>query len=171
MNSKYIKIKQNRKRKIKFFGPFQVLHPVGKQAYKLKLHRKEKIHNVFHMSLLEQDTTKKRRINENNATKLDPDNNEGSEYEVEAICDSAVYARKSKSDHFLGLYYLVSWKGYLEEKNTWEPYLAVQHLNKLINLFYKDYFDKPTAISKAINTVPPMDKLIIKPTAPKQKQG
>ena len=30
LNSKYIKTKQNRKLKAKFFGPFQVLHPVGK---------------------------------------------------------------------------------------------------------------------------------------------
>ena len=34
LNSKYIKIKQNRKLKAKFFGLFQVLHPVEKQAYK-----------------------------------------------------------------------------------------------------------------------------------------
>ena len=30
LNSKYIKTKQNRKLEAKFFGPFQVLHPVGK---------------------------------------------------------------------------------------------------------------------------------------------
>ena len=34
LNSKYIKTKQNRKLEAKFFGPFQVLHPVGQQAYK-----------------------------------------------------------------------------------------------------------------------------------------
>ena len=30
LNSKYIKSKQNRNLETKFFGPFQVLHPVGK---------------------------------------------------------------------------------------------------------------------------------------------
>ena len=35
LNSKYIKIKKNKKLESKFFGPFQVLHVVEKQAYKL----------------------------------------------------------------------------------------------------------------------------------------
>ena len=49
LNSKYIKTKQNRKLEAKFFGPFRVLYPVGKQVYKLKLPKKWKIHNVFHV--------------------------------------------------------------------------------------------------------------------------
>ena len=122
LNSKYIKTKQNRKLKAKFFGPFWVLHPVGKQAYKLKLPKKERIHDVFHVSLLEQDNTKKERVEK--VPELDA-GNKSEEYDVEAICDSAVYTMKSESGHLPGLYYLVAWKDYLEEENTWEPVLAV----------------------------------------------
>ena len=43
LNSKYIKTKRNRKLEVKFFGPFQVLHPDRKQAYKLELSRKQRI--------------------------------------------------------------------------------------------------------------------------------
>ena len=64
LNSKYIKIKQNQKLEIKFFGPFQVLHPVKKQAYKLEFPRNWKIHDVFHVLLLKQDTTRKKRVDE-----------------------------------------------------------------------------------------------------------
>ena len=53
LNNKYLKIKQNRKLEAKFFEPFQVLHSVIKQAYKLELFRKWRIHNVFYMSQLE----------------------------------------------------------------------------------------------------------------------
>ena len=71
------------------------------------------------MSLLEQDTTRKERVDENGIelAELDAGNNEGGEYKIEAICDSAVYARESKSGHLPGLYYLVFWKSYLEEEN------------------------------------------------------
>ena len=37
LNSKYIMTKQNQKLKAKSFGPFQILHLVEKQAYKLAL--------------------------------------------------------------------------------------------------------------------------------------
>ena len=40
LNSKYIKTKRNQKLEAKFFRPFRVLHPVGKQVYKLELSKK-----------------------------------------------------------------------------------------------------------------------------------
>ena len=62
LNSKYIKIKCKRKLKSKFFGPFRVLHLVGKQTYKLELPKRWRIHNVFYISLAEQNTTRKERV-------------------------------------------------------------------------------------------------------------
>ena len=66
-------------------------------------------------------------MHEENVEELDAGDNSG-EYEVETIRDSAVYARESESGHLPGLYYLVSWKGYPEEENTWEPASVVQYL-------------------------------------------
>ena len=53
LNNKYIKIKRNRKLEAKFFGPFRVFYPVEKQAYKLEFSRKWRIHDIFHVLLLE----------------------------------------------------------------------------------------------------------------------
>ena len=40
LNSRYIKTKHNQNLETKYFGPFWVLYPVGKQAYKLELPKK-----------------------------------------------------------------------------------------------------------------------------------
>ena len=107
LNSKYIKTKQNQKLEAKFFRPFRVLYLIGKQMYKLELSKKWKIHDVFHMLLLEQGTTRKKRVDkEVRQIEFDTSNNSG-EYKAKAIWDSAVYVRESKSGHLSGLYYLV----------------------------------------------------------------
>ena len=41
--------------------------------------------------------------------------------QIEIVMSNA----KESESHLLGLYYLVFRKNYLEEKNIWEPYLAV----------------------------------------------
>ena len=123
LNSNYLKTKQNQKLEAKFFRPFRILHLVEKQAYKLELPKKWKIHNVFHVPLLEQDTTRKERVDEK-VTELDFEAGNSEEYEVEAIRNSTVYARESEGN-LPGLYYLVTWKCYPKEENTWEPVLAI----------------------------------------------
>ena len=70
---------------------------------------------MFHILLLEHDTTKKEWVDEN-VTKLDVGNSE--KYKVEAIWDSVVYAEESESGQLLSLNCLVVTKGYLNGKNT-----------------------------------------------------
>ena len=174
LNSKYIKTKQNQKLEVKFFGVFRILHHVGKQAYKLDLPTKYKIYDVFHVSLLEQDTTRKERMNE-----LFPEPEpelyagDNKEYKVEAIKNSAVYAKEAEG-YLTGLYYLVSWKGYSEEKSIWEPSSTVIHLRKMISAFHKDHPEKSMATFPPLNSALPIAKLSVKlPVKPstKQKQG
>ena len=59
-----------------------MLHLVGKQAYKLELPKKWRIHNVFYVSLLEQDTTKKERVND---IQLEFEAGDNKKYEVDGI--------------------------------------------------------------------------------------
>ena len=126
LNSKHIKTKCNRKLGVKFFGPFRVLHPVGSQVYKLKLLKRWRIHDVFHMSLLEQDSTRKERVDRKIAEKLKFEaGGNNKEYELEGICNSAVYARELEADYLSGFYYLVFWKSYPKDKSIWDPALVV----------------------------------------------
>ncbi len=60
------------------------------------------------MSLLEQDTIRKRRIDETTLQLEFEGDSESKEYKVEGIWDSAVYAKESESGQVPGLYYLVS---------------------------------------------------------------
>ncbi len=171
LNSQYIKTKRNRKLEAKFFGLFRVLHPVRKQVYILELPKKWRIHDVFHLSLIEKDTTRKRQVGET-ISLLEVEGNgdgDGEEYEIEAIRDSEVYTRESES-HLPGFYYLISWKGYPKEKNTWEPSLAIQHLRRLVRTFHKEHLEKSTATSTPVNSASPMAKPAVKPgSANKQK--
>ena len=90
--------------------------------------------------------------------------------EVEAIRDSAVYTKESESGQLPGLYYLISWKDFLKEKNTWEPASAIQHLRKLVSTFHKKNFDKPTATLTPVNIAPPTAKPKVKPGARNNKR-
>ena len=94
-----------------------MLYSIDKQAYKLELLKKWKVHNVLHVSLLEQDIIKEGRVSKK-VPELDAGNKNSKEYEIQAIWDSAVHANKSKSGHLPGLYYLLAWKSYPKEENT-----------------------------------------------------
>ena len=81
---------------------------------------------------------------------------------------------ESELGHLPGFYYLIAWKGYPKEENTWEPVLVVQYLKKLISLFHKDHFKKPTATSPPMDSVPQMARPTVKLTAKsttKRKRG
>ena len=106
--SRHIKTKQNKKLEDKFLGPFEVIESVGKQAYRLKLPSRWRIYNVFHMSLLERNTTRKGGANhEIEQLQLEFEDNNSKEFEVEGIKDSAVYARELENRRPPSLYYLI----------------------------------------------------------------
>ena len=103
LNSKYIKTKRNKKLEVKIFGPLQLIHPVGKQAYKLELLGNWRTHDVFYLSLLEQDITWKGQEFSVSKFELDDDK----KYEVRAIRNNAVFAKEADG-HILRPYYLVA---------------------------------------------------------------
>ena len=102
-------------------------------------------------------------------TELEAGNSE--KYEVKAIWDSAVYVSKLESGQLPGLYYLIAWKGYSEEENTWKPLSAIQHLKKLISCFHKEYPEKATATFLPIDSAPLIALPTVRLTQLKRKQG
>lgn len=93
------------------------------------------------------------------------------EYKVKAIVNSVVYDQQA-NDEISSLYYLTLCKSYPEEKNTWEYSLAVIHLWKLINIFYKKHPKKLIASSLPLYFAPPIARpIVLKEQQLKQKYG
>ncbi len=59
-------------------------------------------------------------MNQNN-TRLEPKKEfeaiDNKKYEVKIIIDSAIYSKEMTNGQMLGLYYLILWKSYSEEKS------------------------------------------------------
>lgn len=99
-------------------------------------------------------------------TKLEASNNNLKEYKVETIWNNVVYTKESKSCYLPGLYYLVFWKSYLKEENTWKPALVIQNFRKLSSLFHKNYLDKLIVTFPTIDITLLMARLTVKPIKP-----
>ena len=99
----------------KRYGPFTILKAIGPSSYLLDIPKTwTGVHPVFNEVLLTPFTEPGPT-----QTKVKPppavhgDNQEQERYEVESILDSRKIRGKLK--------YLVHWKGYGHEENTWEP--------------------------------------------------
>lgn len=113
LSAKNLKQKRpSKKLSHKFLGPFKVLEPVGKQAYRLALPPTYKIHPVFHVSYLEPY---QRREGDDDIPSMPPPEliNDEEEWEVEEVL-----GRKTRKGE---IFYKVKWVGYPEDYNQWLP--------------------------------------------------
>ncbi len=117
-----------RKLLMKWMGPFTVVNEV---AYQIRLPDGWRIHGVFHVSLL--------KLYYNNGKHLPPppallvDGEE--EFEVAEILSHEPRS-KTKGDNKTK--FLVKWKGFGHENNTWEPFKNMQ--NAPVSL--REYWDR-----------------------------
>lgn len=124
----------------KFLGPFLVTAQLSDVVYRLKLPKTLRIHDVFHVSLLEpycQDTIIGRRHTVPPPI-VTPDGD--LEYEVHQILDSRFFGRWRK------LHYLVSWEGYGPEENSWEPAVNLENAPDAVAEFHKLHPQAPRPI-------------------------
>jgi hypothetical protein len=105
----------NRKLSPKWVGPFEIIKKIHKDAFRLDLQGKFRIHPVFHSSLLKHYEPNDDELFPGRHQPIPPpvhiDGEE--EYEVEAIIGKRRYRGKTQ--------YLVKWKRYHEEDSSWEP--------------------------------------------------
>ncbi|SPC63836.1 related to pol protein [Ustilago sp. UG-2017b] len=101
----------------RFAGPYPVQEQVGRRAYRITLPANLRVHDVFHVSMLEPARTSSlaQRAEQPTIPSL-PD--EDLDFEVEALID--------KRSHHGVTEYKVLWRGYPEEAASWEP---VSNLN------------------------------------------
>ncbi|KAF4332523.1 gag polymerase env poly [Fusarium beomiforme] len=111
LSTKNIKFKGEKKKLVpRFIGPFCILERVGRQAYRLALPQKyERLHNVFHISLLEP--WQKRPGDTGEVLPMPDLKEDNQEWEVESISDQ----RRIEGS----MHYLVKWKGWPHEYDQW----------------------------------------------------
>lgn len=114
-----------------YIGPFTIMEKISPVVYSLALPDNYKIHNVFHISLLKQ-------FHGTPPEAPQPDIIEGEpEYEVEAIIGHRTQRKKKQ--------FLIKWKGYGHEYNTWEPEQHLEHAQEALNDYYKQQTAKAAA--------------------------
>jgi hypothetical protein len=118
----------------KCLGPFKIAKLVGLVACWLELPPQFKIHDVFHVSLLEpyHETHIPERHREPPA-RVEIEGQE--EFEIQEVLDS----KKTRGK----LMYLVFWRGYPLSKATWELAENLVHAQDLVNQFHQWYPNKP----------------------------
>lgn len=119
----------------KRLGPFPITQVVSSNAMRLKLPKSYKIHDVINVSRLlpyHPPTIPGQEA----PPPPPPIEIEGEkEYEVEEILDSRIYRNKFQ--------YLVKWKGYSHEENTWEPESNLENSKNLITSFHSKHPSAP----------------------------
>jgi len=144
LNRRNIKTRRpSRKMDHKNHGPFQIEKVVSTLAVRLTLPRKWKIHNVFHVSLLEPYRTSEHRAPPDPAKVLREadDIEQSEEYDVDEVMSSVERSRGTNKR----ILYLVKWLDYPERKDwTEEPFdnFSVGGLEKLRE-FHKRNPDAP----------------------------
>jgi hypothetical protein len=117
----------------RWLGPFDIISRVSTSTYKLKLPPSMKgIHPVFHVSLLRKhltDTIQERKQIEPPPIII----NGEEEYEVAEILDCRKRYNKTE--------YLVNWKGFNSNHNSWEPVQNLTNSQDLLNDFHARFQD------------------------------
>lgn len=134
LDARNIALPGTRKLNPRRLGPFLVERKIGELNFELKLPASMRIHPVFHASLLTKfvaDTIPGRV-----PTPPDPVSVDGDiEYEVQEVLNSRRTGRGHK------LQYLVRWKGYGPDEDSWVNASDMEHAPTKVRAYYRKYPD------------------------------
>jgi hypothetical protein len=106
----------------KKLGPFKIKAKKSDTNYELSLPETMHIHPVFHISLLEKA----------------PANAPDQDYPIEVYEEEFEPEKLLKKEVRNGqTFYLVKWKNYAEEDNTWEPVKHLRNCRRLIRQYHQ----------------------------------
>ncbi|QRW22942.1 Retrotransposable element Tf2 protein [Rhizoctonia solani] len=124
----------------KRLGPFEITEKISSHAYRLNLPETLKIHDVFYVGLLSKVHES---LSQPFPNQPPPETIEGEEeYEVEKIINS----KRQRGKWF----YLIKWKGYGPEDNSWEPEELLEHSQEEIQRFNKSQLKKARDSAKSL---------------------
>lgn len=120
----------------RFVGPFEVIEPVGKNAYRLRLPPSWRLHNVFNVEYLEPF------MEGHLETVMEPPPgmiaNTQDEYEIEEILQSRPIGT--------GFEFLVKWKNQPTELNEWVPRPTAKRAGDLLDKFEQQMNSTPSTV-------------------------
>ncbi len=116
------------------YGPFAIKEKIGQGAYRLKLPDGWIIHDVFNEALLTPHKKPSFKIQDKPTPPPPEIINEEEEYEVEEIRGHRQRGR--------GTQYLVHWKGYNNEEDTWIAESQLPHAQEAIDEYHKRFPEK-----------------------------
>ena len=125
----------SRKMGQKYMGPFRITARINEVAFRLDLPNSIRVHPVFHCSLLKphvENTFPGRHPPPPPPVRLQ----DQEEYTVAKILNSRFHRGR--------LQYLVGWKGYSPEDNSWEPEENV-HAPRLVKAFHQRHPKKTSS--------------------------
>jgi hypothetical protein len=115
-------------------GPFRIIDKISRLAYKLELPANWRIHPVVSVVQLEPAPSDPfdRAVDAPPAVEVDGEE----EFEIDAILESMLRGRKK------ALHYLVRWKEWGPEHDSWIPASELTHASELVDEFERQKRDK-----------------------------
>ena len=131
----------------KYIGPFEIIKQVNDLSFKLKLPSHMKVHDEFHVSLLElyvENQIPDRHVSPPPPIIVREKNTEYKEYVVEKLLNKRI-----KNGN---IEYFVHWLDYGIEDRTWEPIENLDKCKELIDEYEKMYDSNKGKKSKRLRT-------------------